>query len=123
MRFLADSNRRTRFCRPLTKPLIQGTIFFSFAVAKVVQILKLPTIHSNFSLYFFSLHRTLDVSFPSYPLNHSHLRNYHKDSHFRAYDEKKDKFHILHGQCRVQSVLRLPIPANYSYKQPSNLIN
>ena len=24
-RFLADSNRRTRFCRPLTKPLIQGT--------------------------------------------------------------------------------------------------
>ena len=25
-RFLADSNRRTRFCRPLTKPLIQGTI-------------------------------------------------------------------------------------------------
>lgn len=25
-RCLADSNRRTRFCRPLTKPLIQGTI-------------------------------------------------------------------------------------------------
>ena len=25
MRYLADSNRRTRFCRPLTKPLIQGT--------------------------------------------------------------------------------------------------
>ena len=25
LRFLADSNRRTRFCRPLTKPLIQGT--------------------------------------------------------------------------------------------------
>ena len=25
MRFLADSNRRTWFCRPLTKPLIQGT--------------------------------------------------------------------------------------------------
>jgi hypothetical protein len=24
-RFLADSNRRTWFCRPLTKPLIQGT--------------------------------------------------------------------------------------------------
>ena len=43
LRFLADSNRRTRFCRPLTKPLIQGTnisIFacyrcFSIAVAKV----------------------------------------------------------------------------------------
>ena len=25
LRFLADSNRRTRFCRPLAKPLIQGT--------------------------------------------------------------------------------------------------
>jgi hypothetical protein len=25
MRFLADSNCRIRFCRPLTKPLIQGT--------------------------------------------------------------------------------------------------
>ena len=43
LRFLADSNRRTRFCRPLTKPLIQGTNFsfiacnlcFSIAVAKV----------------------------------------------------------------------------------------
>ena len=28
-RYLADSNRRTRFCRPLTKPLIQGTSAFS----------------------------------------------------------------------------------------------
>ena len=40
LRFLADSNRRTRFCRPLTKPLIQGTNnacyrCFSIAVAKV----------------------------------------------------------------------------------------
>ena len=26
LRCLADSNRRRRFCRPLTKPLIQGTI-------------------------------------------------------------------------------------------------
>ena len=26
-RSLADSNRRRRFCRPLTKPLIQGTLF------------------------------------------------------------------------------------------------
>ena len=40
LRFLADSNRRTRFCRPLTKPLIQGTKIdcyrcISIAVAKV----------------------------------------------------------------------------------------
>ena len=26
LRCLADSNRRRRFCRPLTKPLIQGTL-------------------------------------------------------------------------------------------------
>ena len=26
VRCLADSNRRRRFCRPVTKPLIQGTI-------------------------------------------------------------------------------------------------
>ena len=26
LRCLADSNRRRRFCRPLTKPLIQGTV-------------------------------------------------------------------------------------------------
>ena len=31
LRFLADSNRRTRFCRPLTKPLIQGTNISFFA--------------------------------------------------------------------------------------------
>ena len=30
LRFLADSNRRTRFCRPLTKPLIQGTVAINF---------------------------------------------------------------------------------------------
>ena len=33
-RFLADSNRRARFCRPLTKPLIQGTLSFSFAMQR-----------------------------------------------------------------------------------------
>ena len=36
-RCLADSNRRRRFCRPLTKPLIQGTVS-SNAGAKVVII-------------------------------------------------------------------------------------
>ncbi len=34
LRFLADSNRRKRFCRPLTKPLIQGT-FFRKCAAKI----------------------------------------------------------------------------------------
>lgn len=29
LRCLADSNRRRRFCRPLTKPLIQGTLLLS----------------------------------------------------------------------------------------------
>ena len=49
-RFLADSNRRTRFCRPLTKPLIQGTISFSIALAKVVIFFFLP----NFAEPFFN---------------------------------------------------------------------
>ena len=40
VRFLADSNRRTRFCRPLTKPLIQGTI-------KKVLLLRLSTKGGN----------------------------------------------------------------------------
>ena len=56
-RFLADSNRRTRFCRPLTKPLIQGTnvsIFacnrcFSIASAKV-QLFSEPA--SVFNTFF-----------------------------------------------------------------------
>lgn len=34
-RFLADSNRRTRFCRPLTKPLIQGTLLLSIFVSRL----------------------------------------------------------------------------------------
>ena len=34
-RFLADSNRRTRFCRPLTKPLIQGTRSSLFLICEV----------------------------------------------------------------------------------------
>ena len=35
LRFLADSNRRTRFCRPLTKPLIQGTLLLSIFVSRL----------------------------------------------------------------------------------------
>ena len=34
-RFLADSNRRTRFCRPLTKPLIQGTLSLAIFVSRL----------------------------------------------------------------------------------------
>ena len=41
LRFLADSNRRTRFCRPLTKPLIQGTNVFNFLWPIVVSRLRL----------------------------------------------------------------------------------
>ena len=40
-RFLADSNRRTRFCRPLTKPLIQGTNISFFSLASFVSRLRL----------------------------------------------------------------------------------
>ena len=53
LRFLADSNRRTRFCRPLTKPLIQGTVVLSFPfdTAKVVLFYYMQ----NFLPLFFSL--------------------------------------------------------------------
>ena len=50
-RCLADSNRRKRFCRPVTKPLIQGTIAFLFAVAKVLLFFHL----TKFSLPFFCI--------------------------------------------------------------------
>ena len=46
-RFLADSNRRTRFCRPLTKPLIQGTLLLSIFVSR----LRLTKVR----LFFFNL--------------------------------------------------------------------
>ena len=41
LRFLADPNRRTRFCRPLTKPLIQGTSISFFFAASFVSRLRL----------------------------------------------------------------------------------
>ena len=53
-RFLADSNRRTRFCRPLTKPLIQGTLLLAIFVSR----LRLQRYDIFFNLqifcYFFS---------------------------------------------------------------------
>ena len=55
-RCLADSNRRRRFCRPLTKPLIQGTISL-FAVAKLVKLsfpAKYFSLFFHNSYYFFS---------------------------------------------------------------------
>ena len=50
-RSLADSNRRARFCRPLTKPLIQGTIF-GFVCAKVCAFI-LPCKFYHFFLHAF----------------------------------------------------------------------
>ena len=46
LRFLAESNRRARFCRPLTKPLIQGTDFF--VTAKIVIFIKIT---ANFRIF------------------------------------------------------------------------
>lgn len=34
-RLRAESNRRTRFCRPLTKPLIQGTLSLAIFVSRL----------------------------------------------------------------------------------------
>ena len=58
LRFLADSNRRTRFCRPLTKPLIQGTKFLFFSLASFVSRLRLQRYDyflnpQAFSVFFF----------------------------------------------------------------------
>ena len=52
-RCLADSNRRRRFCRPLTKPLIQGTICFGIEVfsnagAKVLRFFETTKFFSYF---------------------------------------------------------------------------
>ena len=55
-RFLADSNRRTRFCRPLTKPLIQGTVLFSVCVCKVTTLFWIVQIfHALFLALFCGL--------------------------------------------------------------------
>ena len=52
-RCLADSNRRAWFCRPVTQPLIQGTIVLLNADANVQHFFELPTIRNKIS-YFFS---------------------------------------------------------------------
>ena len=116
LRFLADSNRRTRFCRPLTKPLIQGTSLFSFAVAKVAHFLKTPTIRSIFSSFLFSWRYTLHASHPSIALSHNRLRNLHMDYHFLLSGGKKHKFPIRSGQYTTVTGLQPPIVANSSYK-------
>ena len=69
-------------------------------------------IHDKISLYSFSWTSTPSASFPSYPLIHSHLHNSHKGYHFPSHDEKKDKYHKEYGLRTIQSVARLPIPAN-----------
>ena len=52
-RCLADSNRRRRFCRPLTKPLIQGTVGetpFLNAGAKVMYLFETAKFFPDFFL-------------------------------------------------------------------------
>ena len=57
LRCLADSNRRRRFCRPVTKPLIQGTKtdflnrsfnYFPKAIAKLSINSELPKLNQFF---------------------------------------------------------------------------
>ena len=45
-RYLADSNRRTRFCRPL--PSHSAKVPLWFAVAKVLLIFGLPNLYRGF---------------------------------------------------------------------------
>ena len=72
LRFLADSNRRTRFCRPLTKPLIQGTIFLVCGCkgSTNFEITNYPQ-QFFFVLFFFTPHSLRffsSISFSSQPL-------------------------------------------------------
>ena len=118
-RYLADSNCRTRFCRPLTKPLIQGTnitrvLYFLFADAKVALFLKPPTIYSNFFSFFSSPHCTPHASYHTNSLIHSHLHNHHTDCRFLLPDEKKNKYSCQSAQRRAATIGLLPTPANYS---------
>ena len=79
LRFLADSNRRTRFCRPLTKPLIQGTKIacyrcFSIAVAKVQPFFDSASIYKkNFDEIAIFFHPIM-----IYKLYDNHKNNLHK---------------------------------------------
>ena len=49
LRCLADSNRRARFCRPVTKPLIQGTIYLNM-MQRYNVCCNLPNVASSFLL-------------------------------------------------------------------------
>ena len=60
-RCLADSNRRARFCRPVTKPLIQGTISLN-AVQRYDDYFILPNKLATFfveGLFLFDLRSRL----------------------------------------------------------------
>ena len=67
LRFLADSNRRTWFCRPLTKPLIQGTLFpicgckgsINFQTTKLSTAIFLWMFFSDFALLLLLIELTL----------------------------------------------------------------
>ena len=84
VRCLADSNRRRRFCRPLTKPLIQGTNFpktdcaFSNAGAKVVRFFETTKFFCYFFVQqhdFFLFSHSFALSFSSFswhPVHPSH---------------------------------------------------
>ena len=63
LRFLADSNRRTRFCRPLTKPLIQGTNISTFSLASFVSRLRLQRYDYFLNLQAFSAFFSIKTHF------------------------------------------------------------
>ena len=72
LRFLADSNRRTRFCRPLTKPLIQGT---KNTLQRVVSRLRMQRYNYFLNYQTFGLlfpQKSAFLFFSSQPLHPSH---------------------------------------------------
>ena len=118
-RYLADSNRRTRFCRPLTKPLIQGTGYypsFRIAVAKVVHFFNLPTIRNTFSLF-------LSSDFGGCLRIRIRKSNSRRDFFCRKPCGKRRECPMPCAGDKRLSIGRQPNPASRSYKQSSYLIN
>ena len=105
MRFLADSNRRTRFCRPLTKPLIQGTIFLVCGCkgSTNFEITNYPQ-QFFFVLFFFTLHSLRFFSISS--LNSQPLTQLSQGSLFFCVRRKKRK--IPYTNRAIQSTTSTP---------------
>ena len=130
MRCLADSNRRRRFCRPLTKPLIQGTgnrmtfASVSNAGAKVVSFFETTKFFCYFfvqqhDFYLFSHSFALSFSsFSWHPVHPSHgsslfrIRSY---THQAAYANDATIAIITRISCIILLVFAYGLSLFFAY--------